>query len=138
MANCFDRMLNAIKDVGHAAETAFKTSLGSLEELKAFFVKFPGSFITFPAASNKVPVLWEIFQRLQTPLDRGFGVWHWYNQEQPNKTVLQLPQAPRLYRVSINGSTVYEPKDYTLAGTTLTLVRGLDIGDMIMVRGFGG
>jgi len=97
----------------------------------------PGAFITLSSTTPEVPVLEEVLQRLQSPLDTGFGRWEWYNQAQNGITTLTLPQAPSKAKVVLNGAKLSSPRDYSIAGTTLTFVEGLELRDHVILKSYG-
>ena len=109
-----------------------------LPQLRDVFSLPAGAFILLPN-TELVPTLAELLGRLATPLDAGAGEWWWYNLGQPGKTVLTLPQAPNgaKVRVAINNVVMRSPRDYSLAGTTLTFAYGLDVGDLVWVKTYG-
>jgi len=136
---CCKKLEDAILQTETNAESVFVHAWQYWwDTLRDFASKPAGFFITLPGAAYAVPVLSEMLQRLQTPLDTGFGTWQWYNQDQAGKTILTLPQAPGKAKVDINGSDLAAPRDYTLAGATLTFTDGLDVGDLVTVKSYGG
>ena len=97
-----------------------------------------GAFVTLPSGTE-VPSLGELLGSLHTPLDAGFGEWEWYNAGQPGKTALTLPQAPTAAKtvVRLNGVVLTAPRDYSIAGSVLPFVYGLDVGDLVHVKTYG-
>jgi hypothetical protein len=122
----------------HIPKYAIKYPIAEMAEALIDLWRLPPTFIPLPgAAQDPVPDLAQMLQALGTPLNAGFGQWEWYNLDQPGKTVLTLPQAPTKASVSLNGARLAMPRDYTIAGTTLTLIAGLDVGDHIRVNSYG-
>jgi hypothetical protein len=98
----------------------------------------PPAFVPMPGGVT-VPTLSELLNRLQTPLNVGWGEWWWYNYAQPGKTMLYLPQTPvsTRTRVALNSVRLNPVGDYTLSGATLTFVYPLSVGDLVWVKSYG-
>lgn len=111
-----------------------------LDQYEVFFNElgsiFP-KFLPVPETPDEVPNIEAMLQAISTPLDTGFGQWAYFNVNEPGKTVLTLPQAPTKSRVDLNGARLASPKDYSLAGATLTLVHPLAIGDLLTLYSYG-
>ena len=99
----------------------------------------PPSYVKLPFSNEQRPTLAAMLQGIATPLDTGFGEWLWYNDHQPSKKSLTLPQAPTpaKTRVCLNNVELASPRDYSIAGTTLTFVVPLAVHDLVWVKSYG-
>lgn len=137
MADCCDKIKDGIEQRVEDLRQAVYADYEYFEHpLSDIMFRYQGAYIDLPTGES-VPSLRDLLGRVATPLDSGFGVWEWHNIDQPGKTVLILPEAPTKARVLLNATDMTPIKDYTLAGTTLTFVDGLDVGDLVTVKSYG-
>jgi hypothetical protein len=135
MASCCERIL---AEFTRLSTYSVWSNQNLLPELNQIFNLPAGAFIPVPGGV-RLPTLAELLNRLQTPLNVGFGEWWWYNFDQPGKTNLTLPQIPVVSktRVALNSVRLLNTRDYSLSGTSLVFTEPLSVGDLVWIKTYG-
>jgi hypothetical protein len=138
MSNCCQSICAKIAALPQAAEIVFQAYWSQhIWPLRQWVSGFAGQYVTLPSGAE-VPAFGDMMSRIAGPLDEGFALWQWYNQSQPGKASLTLPEAPaKPARVSLNGALLASPRDYSITGTTLTFTAGLQVGDLVLLKSYG-
>jgi hypothetical protein len=138
MSDCCQTICNKIAALSQAAQDAFSGYWWKhVDPLLRWVSGYAGQYVTLPPGPE-VPTFGDMMSRITGGLDDGFALWQWYNQSQPGKASLTLPEAPaKPTRVSLNGAMLASPRDYSIAGTTLTFATGLQLGDLVLLKSYG-